>query len=320
MRPPRPAGPPGALVTSSPVSPVSRRSASSGASAPGTSAASRAPSPGQLAGRSAGPTRWSSSPDSGRPERGAARAGPQPHPGQHRARRHRHEDRPGVRPGQEHAAAALPDQVARRRPAAPGWAARRPPGVDPHPQARHRAGAAPAGGADLPVARRPVHTHQSAAPALSDSFKPARPGAGAASDGRMTHTRHRRRGAVPGRQRPGRWTAAAFERLFGRRRPGARSATRSPPTATPTAGSATRWNPTAAARAASRWPSRWRWASWTRPTPGTPGWPRAPATGWPPHAPAGGGAVFVDPSIEGWPHAPWWCPRTARPPRSSPPG
>lgn len=26
------------------------------------------------------------------------------------------------------------------------------------------------------------------------------------------------------------------------------------------------------------------------------------------HAPAGGGAVFVDQSIEGWPHAPWWVP------------
>jgi len=30
------------------------------------------------------------------------------------------------------------------------------------------------------------------------------------------------------------------------------------------------------------------------------------ACGWlAAHAPAGGGAVFVDPSIEGWPHAPW---------------
>jgi hypothetical protein len=30
------------------------------------------------------------------------------------------------------------------------------------------------------------------------------------------------------------------------------------------------------------------------------------ACGWlSAHAPAGGGAVFVDPSIEGWPHAPW---------------
>jgi hypothetical protein len=26
------------------------------------------------------------------------------------------------------------------------------------------------------------------------------------------------------------------------------------------------------------------------------------------HAPAGGGAVFTEPSIEGWPHAPWWVP------------
>jgi hypothetical protein len=31
------------------------------------------------------------------------------------------------------------------------------------------------------------------------------------------------------------------------------------------------------------------------------------ARGWlAAHAPAGGGAVFVDRSIEGWPHAPWW--------------
>src|SRR3954466_9829236 len=25
-------------------------------------------------------------------------------------------------------------------------------------------------------------------------------------------------------------------------------------------------------------------------------------------APAGGGAIFVDPNVEGWPHAPWWQP------------
>jgi hypothetical protein len=31
------------------------------------------------------------------------------------------------------------------------------------------------------------------------------------------------------------------------------------------------------------------------------------------HAPAGGGAVFVDPSIEGWPHAPWWVPEEGGP-------
>jgi len=29
--------------------------------------------------------------------------------------------------------------------------------------------------------------------------------------------------------------------------------------------------------------------------------------------PAGGGAVFVDPSVEGWPHAPWWMPEEGRP-------
>jgi len=31
------------------------------------------------------------------------------------------------------------------------------------------------------------------------------------------------------------------------------------------------------------------------------------------HAPAEGGAVFVDPSIEGWPHAPWWVPEAGGP-------
>jgi hypothetical protein len=31
------------------------------------------------------------------------------------------------------------------------------------------------------------------------------------------------------------------------------------------------------------------------------------------HAPAGGGAVFVDPSITGWPHAPWWVPEDGSP-------
>ena len=31
------------------------------------------------------------------------------------------------------------------------------------------------------------------------------------------------------------------------------------------------------------------------------------------HAPAGGGAVFVDPSIVGWPHAPWWVPEEGGP-------
>jgi hypothetical protein len=30
-------------------------------------------------------------------------------------------------------------------------------------------------------------------------------------------------------------------------------------------------------------------------------------------APAEGGAAFVDPSIEGWPHAPWWVPEEGRP-------
>jgi len=38
------------------------------------------------------------------------------------------------------------------------------------------------------------------------------------------------------------------------------------------------------------------------------------ACGWlAAHAPAGGGAVFVDPSIEGWPHAPWWVPEEGNP-------
>jgi hypothetical protein len=38
------------------------------------------------------------------------------------------------------------------------------------------------------------------------------------------------------------------------------------------------------------------------------------ACGWlAAHAPAGGGAVFVDPSIEGWPHAPWWVPEEGGP-------
>lgn len=34
------------------------------------------------------------------------------------------------------------------------------------------------------------------------------------------------------------------------------------------------------------------------------------ACGWlEAHAPAEGGAIFVDPSVEGWPHAPWWQPQ-----------
>jgi hypothetical protein len=31
------------------------------------------------------------------------------------------------------------------------------------------------------------------------------------------------------------------------------------------------------------------------------------------HEPAGGGAVFVDPSVTGWPHAPWWVPEDGAP-------
>jgi hypothetical protein len=31
------------------------------------------------------------------------------------------------------------------------------------------------------------------------------------------------------------------------------------------------------------------------------------------HAPAEGGAVFVDPSVTGWPHAPWWVPEEGGP-------
>ena len=30
-------------------------------------------------------------------------------------------------------------------------------------------------------------------------------------------------------------------------------------------------------------------------------------------APAEGGSVFVEPSLEGWPHAPWWVPEAGRP-------
>ena len=38
------------------------------------------------------------------------------------------------------------------------------------------------------------------------------------------------------------------------------------------------------------------------------------ACGWlAAHAPPGGGAVFVDPSIAGWPHAPWWVPEEGNP-------
>lgn len=38
------------------------------------------------------------------------------------------------------------------------------------------------------------------------------------------------------------------------------------------------------------------------------------ACGWlAEHGPAEGGAVFVDPSIEGWPHAPWWIPEDGQP-------
>jgi hypothetical protein len=35
------------------------------------------------------------------------------------------------------------------------------------------------------------------------------------------------------------------------------------------------------------------------------------------HAPAAGGAVAFDPSIEGWPHAPWWAPEAGQPPSMS---
>ncbi len=38
------------------------------------------------------------------------------------------------------------------------------------------------------------------------------------------------------------------------------------------------------------------------------------ACGWlAAHAPAEGGAVFVNPSIDGWPHAPWWIPEDGGP-------
>lgn len=40
----------------------------------------------------------------------------------------------------------------------------------------------------------------------------------------------------------------------------------------------------------------------------------AGACGWlESHAPDGGGAIFVDPSVEGWPHAPWWQPQPGLP-------
>jgi len=45
------------------------------------------------------------------------------------------------------------------------------------------------------------------------------------------------------------------------------------------------------------------------------------ACGWlAAHAPGEGGAVFVQPSIEGWPHAPWWVPEEGNPPSVMPTG
>jgi hypothetical protein len=38
------------------------------------------------------------------------------------------------------------------------------------------------------------------------------------------------------------------------------------------------------------------------------------------NAPAEGGAVFVEPTIEGWPHAPWWVPEPGRPASLPPTG
>jgi hypothetical protein len=47
----------------------------------------------------------------------------------------------------------------------------------------------------------------------------------------------------------------------------------------------------------------------------------ADACGWlQAHAPAEGGAVFAEPTIEGWPHAPWWVPEPGRPASLAPTG
>src|SRR5579872_1729824 len=72
-----------------------------------------------------------------------------------------------------------------------------------------------------------------------------------------------------------------------------RCGTRWPPTATRTGVSGTPWNPIAGPPAASRWRSRWRCGSWTRPGRGTTPWSAAPATGWP--------------------RSPWWVPEDGHP-------
>ena len=56
-----------------------------------------------------------------------------------------------------------------------------------------------------------------------------------------------------------------------------------------------------------------RWASWMRPTPGTPAWSPGACDWLQAHAPAEAGPTFVEPTIEGWPHAPWWVPEDGPP-------
>ena len=50
-----------------------------------------------------------------------------------------------------------------------------------------------------------------------------------------------------------------------------------------------------------------------RPTPGTPALAEGACEWLAAHAPPGGGAVFADPSIDGWPHAPWMMPEDGAP-------
>ena len=108
------------------------------------------------------------------------------------------------------------------------------------------------------------------------------------------------------------WTAAGSSGCSAGATRG-RYGTRSPLTATPTAGSARDWNPTAATRRRS--PPAIELAlgildeadAWDEGlVAGACDWLQA-------NAPAEGGSAFVAATIDAWPHAPWWVPELSGP-------
>lgn len=235
-------------------------------------------------------------------ERRSPGAGPEPRAHQYRARRQRGRRRPRVRSGDVGTAAALPDQVR----AAVGQHQRGRPALgrnDPRPQAGQRAAKAGrwgpfAVGHGESVARGCDRFVQDARPRLGEDERMSHPDIDAAerflaANARVLDLRRFERlfrGGPPG---PVRDAVAAYRNADGGFGHGLEPDGRAPAT-----------QPAAIALALGTLHETDAWDEEL--AAGACGWLQA-------NAPAEGGATFVEPTIEGWPRAPWWQPEAGRP-------